>query len=99
MRSLIDERTDSLVQLQDQSREITVLRKGLGIATKDNDHDDDADANRAHFSTSELKDLLIERDNLKAKIQSLEEELKHFKPIESHAVAAADIEEDEEEPQ
>lgn len=94
---MIDERTDFLVQLQDQSREITALRKGLGIATKDNDHDDDADANRAHFSTSELKELLIERDNLRAKIQGLEEELRQFKPIESHAATAADVEEDEEE--
>lgn len=100
VRSLIDERTDFLVQLQDQNREITALRKGLGIATKDRDHghDDDADANRPRFSTAELKDLLIERDNLKAKIQGLEEELRQFKPIESIAPTSADIEEDEEEP-
>lgn len=100
VRSLIDERTDFLVQLQDQNREITALRKGLGIATKDrdHDHDDDADANRPRFSTAELKDLLIERDNLKAKIQGLEEELRQFKPIESIAATSADIEEDEEEP-
>lgn len=99
-RSLIDERTDFLVQLKDQSREITALRKGLGIATKDRDQDDedDAVANRARFSTSELKDLLIERDILKAKILCLEEELKQFKPIASDAATAADIEEDEEEP-
>lgn len=97
MRTLIDERTDFLVQLQDQSREIAVLRKGLGIATKSHDHDEDLDANRARFSTSELKDLLIERDILKAKIQGLEEELRQLKPIEPAAAKAADIEEDEEE--
>lgn len=98
MRTLIDERTDFLVQLQDQTREISALRKGLGIATKDRDHDDDADTNRARFSASELKDLLIERDNLKARIQCLEEELRRFKPTVPDAVTVADIEEDEEEP-
>lgn len=98
MRSLIDERTDFLVQLQDQNREIMVLRKGLGIATKSQDTGDDADANRARFSTSELKELLIERDILKSKIQGLEEELRQLKPVETNATAAVDIEEDEEEP-
>lgn len=99
VRSLIDERTDFLVQLQDQSREITALRKGLGIATKDRDHDDnDTDANRARYSAFELKDLLIERDILKSKIQDLEKELKQLKPIEPDTANANDIEEDVEEP-
>lgn len=97
VRSLIEERTDFLVQLQDQNREITALRKGLGISTKEHEHDDDADANRARFSTSELKDLLFERDNLKSKVRGLEDELRQFKPIEADAISAAGIEEDADE--
>lgn len=95
VRSLIEERTDVLVQLQDQSREINALRERLGIATSEHGVSEAAESNRAHFSTSEFKELLVERDMLKAKIQGLEDELKQFKPIESVAPSATDIEEDE----
>lgn len=87
VRTLIEERADFLVQVQDQNREINGLRKSLGIAEKETDdllkvHEKD-DANRARFSTAELKDLLLERDELKAKIENLEAELGLCKPITS----------------
>ena len=37
VRTLIDERADFLAQLQDQQREITTLRHGLGLAEKENE--------------------------------------------------------------
>lgn len=37
VRTLCDERADFLVQLQDQQRDITALRKRLGLAQKENE--------------------------------------------------------------
>lgn len=37
VRNLIDERADFLGQLQDQQREISILRQNLGVAEKENE--------------------------------------------------------------
>lgn len=93
VRSLLEERADFLVQIQEQNREITTLRKRLG--TSDNENSDvsksrSPDGNKARFSTNELKELLVEKDNLKAKIVELETELKQFKPVVPDAVTHED---------
>lgn len=38
------------------------------------------DANQPRFTTAELKDILHERNNLKARISDLEDELDRFRP-------------------
>lgn len=96
IRSLIDERADFLAQLQDQHREIINLRKRLGIAEKENEDlinsnnnsgaeaDDGGvgDLERARYTTAELKEIFRERDDLRARISDLEEELRLLKPME-----------------
>lgn len=89
IRSLVEERADFLAQLQDQHREILCLKKSLGMAEKENEDlswesakNLDQDSNQARFSTTELKEILNERDNLKAQICDLEAELKHYRPTE-----------------
>lgn len=80
-RALLDERSDLLVQIQDQNREITVLRRSLGFGC--NEKLDLAKASIAgcsQLSSNDLKPLLIERDGLKEKVKMLENELKQFKP-------------------
>lgn len=89
IRSLVEERADFLAQLQDQHREILGLKKSLGMAEKENEDlswesakYQDQDSNQARFSTTELKEILNERDNLKAQICDLEAELKLYRPTE-----------------
>lgn len=89
IRSLVEERADFLAQLQDQHREINQLKKSLGMAEKENEDlswesakNLDNESNQARFSTTELKELLNERDNLKAQICDLEAELKMYRPSE-----------------
>ncbi|KAK9892494.1 hypothetical protein WA026_020484 [Henosepilachna vigintioctopunctata] len=94
VRTLCDERADFLVQLQDQQRDITALRQRLGLAEKENEdlskldlalpsnkaiYDLD-DPNRPRFTTQELKDILNERNELKAKVSDLEDELETYRP-------------------
>lgn len=94
VRNLCDERADFLVKLQDQQRDITALRKRLGLAQKENEdlakcdiaypsnkavYDLD-DPNRPRFTTSELKDILHERNELKARVSDLEDELETYRP-------------------
>lgn len=94
VRTLCDERADFLVQLQDQQRDITALRKRLGLAQKENEdlaksdftypsnkavYDLD-DPNRPRFTTTELKDILHERNELKARVSDLEDELETYRP-------------------
>ena len=81
MRTLLDEKADLLVQVQDQNREITVLRRSLGFGGKE--QIDLMKASSAvgcsQLSTEDLKPLLLERDSLREKIKMLENELKHYK--------------------
>uniref|UniRef100_A0AAR5Q7E7 RH1 domain-containing protein n=1 Tax=Dendroctonus ponderosae TaxID=77166 RepID=A0AAR5Q7E7_DENPD len=94
VRTLCDERADFLVQLQDQQRDINVLRQRLGLAQKENEdlvmcdipfpankaiYDLD-DPNRPRFTTQELKDILHERNELKARVSDLEDELETYRP-------------------
>ncbi|XP_066144372.1 RILP-like protein homolog isoform X2 [Euwallacea fornicatus] len=94
VRTLCDERADFLVQMQDQQRDINALRKRLGLAQKENEdlimcdipipvnkavYDLD-DPNRPRFTTQELKDILHERNELKARVSDLEDELETFRP-------------------
>lgn len=77
MITLFEERADFLVQLQDHQHEINGLRKRLGIAEKENEDlavivkEDE----RPRFSTSELKEVLSERNELKLRVNDLEQEL------------------------
>lgn len=87
LKTLCEERADFLAQLQDQHREIVNLRKRLGIAEKENEDlvksqdEDDDDPQRPRFTTAELKDVLAERNELKSRINDLEEELQSLRPI------------------
>ncbi|XP_028131090.1 RILP-like protein homolog isoform X1 [Diabrotica virgifera virgifera] len=94
VRTLCDERADFLVQLQDQQRDISALRQRLGLAQKENEDlvksdvpipsnmamFDLDDPNRPRFTTQELKDILHERNELKAKVSDLEDELETYRP-------------------
>lgn len=96
VHSLIDERADFLAQLQDQQRELGTLRQRLGLAQKENEdlakshsevpdltnkvvYDLD-DPNRPRFTTAELKEILHERNELKARVSDLEDELEMYRP-------------------
>lgn len=80
VQKLLDERSELLVQIQDQNREINVLRRSLGFGGSER-----VDLMRASstgcslLSSDDLKPLLLERDSLKAKVKELESELKQFK--------------------
>lgn len=114
VRNLCDERADFLVQLQDQHRDISVLRQRLGLAQKENEDlakvrfilivwrlnrsSSDTfmqssavlpsdvvvykvdDPNRPRFTTAELKNILHERNELKARVSDLEDELENYRP-------------------
>ncbi|XP_050310640.1 LOW QUALITY PROTEIN: RILP-like protein homolog [Anthonomus grandis grandis] len=94
VRTLWDEKADFLVQLQDQQRDVNALRQRLGLAEKENEdlvksdlpfpankaiYDLD-DPNRPRFTTQELKDILHERNVLKARVSDLEDELEVYRP-------------------
>ncbi|XP_074095698.1 rab interacting lysosomal protein like isoform X2 [Cotesia typhae] len=94
-RGLVEERADFLAQLQDQNRELINLRARLGLARKENEdltksqgcpdltnkvvYDLD-DPNRPRFTTAELKEILHERNELKARVSDLEDELELYRP-------------------
>lgn len=81
MRTLLDEKADLLVQVQDQNREIAVLRRSLGFGGKEQLDLMKASsaAGCSQLSTDDLKPLLLERDSLREKIKALENELKRYK--------------------
>ncbi|XP_044012031.1 RILP-like protein homolog isoform X6 [Aphidius gifuensis] len=94
-RGLVEERADFLAQLQDQNRELINLRARLGLARKENEdltksqgcpdltnkviYDLD-DPDRPRFTTAELKEILHERNELKARVSDLEDELDLYRP-------------------
>uniref|UniRef100_A0A1B0DR21 Uncharacterized protein n=1 Tax=Phlebotomus papatasi TaxID=29031 RepID=A0A1B0DR21_PHLPP len=82
VRTLCEERADFLAQLQDQHREIVSLRRRLGLAEKENEDlvKTQEEEPLKRYTTTELKELMAERDNLRARINDLEEELKMFRP-------------------
>lgn len=103
IRTLCEERADFLAQMQDQHREIVTLKQRLGIAEKENEdlicskEEDD----KPRFTTAELKEVLSERNELKHRINDLEEELAACKPLpdKSEATSAkeSEVTKDEEE--
>jgi RILP-like protein 1 len=93
IQMLCEERADFLAQLQDQHRDIVQLKKQLGIAEKENEdlvnYQDDENPDRPRYTTSELKEVLSERNELKTKIIELEEELMALKPIPEKKLSTA----------
>lgn len=106
-RGLVEERADFLAQLQDQNRELINLRSRLGLARKENEdltkcqttypdlvnkavYDLD-DPNRPRFTTTELKEVLHERNELKAKVSDLEDELELYRPKAEKQVSLTTI--------
>jgi hypothetical protein len=77
-------RACSSLQLNDNHREITTLTRQLGSAAQERDdissQSNESDANRPRFNLSELKDILKERNSLKARVSDLEDELAMFRP-------------------
>lgn len=92
MQKLLDERSDLLVQIQDQKREINVLRRSLGFGGDAMvDLKKASSAGCSLLSDDDLKPLLMERDSLKAKVKELESELKQFKPDPVHEIKVQSI--------
>lgn len=80
VQKLLDERSDLLVQIQDQNREINVLRRSLGFGGSEQvDLMQASSTGCSLLSNDDLKPLLLERDSLKVKIKELESELKQIK--------------------
>lgn len=98
MRSLIDERAELQAALQEETRAVNVLRQRLGLAQKENEDlassssdsldltnklvFDRDDPNRPRFTMTELKEILYERNELKARVSDLEDELEMYRPKE-----------------
>uniref|UniRef100_A0A6B2EGF0 Putative myosin class ii heavy chain n=1 Tax=Phlebotomus kandelakii TaxID=1109342 RepID=A0A6B2EGF0_9DIPT len=82
VRTLCEERADFLAQLQDQHREIVSLRRRLGLAEKENEDlvKTQEEEPLKRYTTTELKELMAERDDLRTRINDLEEELKVYRP-------------------
>lgn len=68
------------MQLQDQTREISVLRRSLGFGDSQPGDLMKQSCSSSHVTNDDLKPLLLERDSLKSKVKDLESELKQFKP-------------------
>jgi len=95
MRSLVEERADLQASLQEQTRNATALSKRLGLAQRDNQDlvqsQNDApnltnkividvnDPNRPRFTIAELKEILCERNELKARVSDLTDELSFYR--------------------
>lgn len=80
VRTLYQERADFLAKLQDQSRVIGSLRKQLGIIEKENEELEQQDSSSLpRFTIAELKELLNERNDLKNRVNELEEQLMAYK--------------------
>lgn len=80
VKTLCEERADFLAKIQEQHRMIVTMKKQLGISEQEDLEKDDSTTPR--FSIAELKEILAERNELKNRINDLEEELLAFKPNE-----------------
>lgn len=95
VQKLLDERSDLLVQIQDQKREINVLRRSLGFGGNEMvDLKKASSAGCSILSENDLKPLLMERDSLKDKVKELQVELKQLKPDVMHEIKVESIVED-----
>ncbi|XP_025406375.1 RILP-like protein homolog isoform X2 [Sipha flava] len=109
-RSLVEERADILSQLQKQQKEFISLRQRFGMAQKENEdlskYRDDVpdlknkaiydldDPDRPKFTTNELKDILTERNELKTRVNELEDELSQYRPVEQLTESSDDEQEE-----
>ena len=96
LREVSDERAELTAKLNDSHRETTALARQLGSAAKECEDLSLAaeateatvaakgaqqdDPERPRFSLPELKDILQERNSLKARVSDLEDELAVFRP-------------------
>lgn len=85
IRNLCEERADFLATLQDQNREIITLKRRIGLKddvaeTGDVERDE---STIPRFTVAELKEILNERNELKNRINDLEEELAALRPVPS----------------
>ena len=99
MRCLAEERADLQAALNDQARNLDVLNKRLGLAQRDNQDlirskspdmtnkivVDLNDPNRPRFTVAELKEILCERNEHKARVSDLTDELALYRPKNSIA--------------
>jgi chromosome segregation ATPase len=107
LHALVDERAELQVTLQDQQRETAALIKRLGQAAIENEdlarscstepdlrnkvvYDLD-DPKRPRFTLAELKDILQERNSLKARVSDLEDELDLYRPGVRHTCKSGQI--------
>ncbi|XP_065201364.1 RILP-like protein homolog isoform X2 [Planococcus citri] len=96
IHGFVEERAKLLIEIQDQRREIVLLHQRLGIVQKENEdlaksnvevpdltnkvlYDVD-DPNRPRFTIAELKEILHERNELKAKLNEVQDELALYRP-------------------
>jgi len=96
LHCLVDERAELQVTLQDAQRETAILARRLGLAARENEElaqsacsepnlagkvvYDLEDPSRPRFTLAELKDILQERNSLKARVSDLEDELELYRP-------------------
>lgn len=93
MRVLVEEKSDLQAEVQDQQREIQVVSKKLSEAMKENldlqgsPEDmrrkaliDKNDPNKPRFTLEELRNILFEKNDLKARVSELEDELSLYRP-------------------
>lgn len=85
VKTLCEERADFLAKIQDQHREMATLKKKLGIAEKENEDLEKDESTTPRFTIAELKEVLAERNELKNRVNDLEEELMAFKPLPTNA--------------
>jgi RILP-like protein 1 len=80
VKALCEERADFLAKIQDQHRDMVSMKKQLGIVEKENEDLEREDSTTPRFTVAELKEVLAERNDLKNRINDLEEELMACRP-------------------
>ncbi|XP_059090960.1 RILP-like protein homolog isoform X3 [Tigriopus californicus] len=93
LHEMIDERAEITAKYNEAQRDIQILSRHLGDAAKEckdlsqeADHAkgrlvySENDPNRPRFNLAELKEILQERNSLKAKVSDLQDELAMFRP-------------------
>jgi RILP-like protein 1 len=85
IKTLFEERADFLAKIQDQQREMTTLKEKLGISENENEDLERDESTKPRFTIAELKEVLSERNELKNRVNDLEEELMAFKPLSTSA--------------
>lgn len=98
VKTLCEERADFLAKIQGQHREMIILKRQLGIAEKENEDLEQEDNTIPRFTIAELKEVLNERNDLKNRVNDLEEELLSCRPplpsVQPEPIVQPEIEED-----